>query len=78
MKQPLFGKNLANEARFELTHNPIFGWKGTFGAQVTAASLNATEVGTGSYAIVPQPKQTPMPCFGLRRVNGTACKVVLV
>ena len=49
-------KNIANEARFELAHNPIAGWKGTFGAQVSAASLNATEVGTGSYAIVPPTK----------------------
>lgn len=39
-------KNIANEARLELAHKPILGWKGTFGAQVTAASLNATEVGT--------------------------------
>lgn len=56
-------KNLANEARFELTHNPIFGWKGTFGAQVTAASLNATEVGTGSYAIVPPTKTNTNALF---------------
>ena len=49
-------KNIANEARFELAHNPIAEWKGTFGAQVSAASLNATEVGTGSYAIVPPTK----------------------
>jgi iron complex outermembrane receptor protein len=49
-------KNIANEARFELAHNPLAGWKGTFGAQVSAASLNATEVGTGSYAIVPPTK----------------------
>jgi iron complex outermembrane receptor protein len=47
-------KNIANEARLELAHNPILGWKGIFGAQVTSASLNATEVGTGNYSIVPQ------------------------
>ncbi|MBU3596629.1 TonB-dependent receptor [Polynucleobacter sp. 86C-FISCH] len=56
-------KNLANEARFELTHNPLLGWKGTFGAQVTAASLNATEVGTGSYAIVPPTKTNSNALF---------------
>ena len=56
-------KNLANEARFELAHNPLFGWKGTFGAQVTAASLNATEVGTGSYAIVPPTKTNSNALF---------------
>ncbi|BDT75334.1 TonB-dependent receptor [Polynucleobacter sp. KF022] len=56
-------KNIANEARVELTHNPIFGWKGTFGAQVTAASLNASEVGTGSYAIVPPTKTNSNALF---------------
>lgn len=56
-------KNLANEARFELTHNPLLGWKGTFGAQVTAASLNATEIGTGSYAIVPPTKTNSNALF---------------
>mgnify|MGYP000349552721 FL=1 len=56
-------KNLANEARFELTHNPLLGWKGTFGAQVTAASLNATEVGSGSYAIVPPTKTNSNALF---------------
>nr|WP_255537988.1 TonB-dependent receptor [Polynucleobacter sp. 15G-AUS-farblos] len=56
-------KNMANEARFELAHNPIAGWKGTFGAQVTASSLNATEVGTGSYAIVPPTKTNSNALF---------------
>lgn len=56
-------KNIANEARLELSHNPLFGWKGTFGAQVTAASLNATEVGSGSYAIVPSTKTNSNALF---------------
>jgi iron complex outermembrane receptor protein len=56
-------KNIANEARFELSHHPIAGWKGTFGAQVTAASLNATELGTGSYAIVPPTKTNSNALF---------------
>ncbi|MBU3580092.1 TonB-dependent receptor [Polynucleobacter sp. 73C-SIWE] len=56
-------KNIANEARFELAHNPIAGWKGTFGAQVSAASLNASEVGTGSYAIVPPTKTNSNALF---------------
>ncbi len=56
-------KNIANEARFELAHNPIAGWKGTFGAQVSTASLNATEVGTGSYAIVPPTKTNSNALF---------------
>jgi iron complex outermembrane receptor protein len=56
-------KNIANEARLELTHNPLFGWKGTIGAQFTASSLNATEVGTGSYAIIPPTKTTSNALF---------------
>jgi iron complex outermembrane receptor protein len=56
-------KNIANEARFELAHNPLAGWKGTIGAQVTAASLNATEVGSGSYAIVPSTKTNSNALF---------------
>lgn len=55
--------NIANEARFELAHNPIAGWKGTFGAQVSATSLNATEVGSGSYAIVPPTKTNSNALF---------------
>ena len=56
-------KNIANEARLELAHNPIAGWKGTFGAQATASSLNATEVGSGSYAIVPPTKTNSNALF---------------
>jgi iron complex outermembrane recepter protein len=56
-------QNTANEARFELAHNPIAGWKGTFGAQITAASLNATEIGSGSYAIVPPTKTNSNALF---------------
>ena len=56
-------KNIANEARLELAHTPIAGWKGTFGAQASTASLNATEVGTGSYAIVPPTKTNSNALF---------------
>ena len=56
-------KNIANEARLELSHHPLLGWKGTFGAQVTAASLNATEIGSGSYAIVPPTKTNSNALF---------------
>ena len=56
-------KNIANEARFELAHNSIAGWKGIFGAQVSATSLNATEVGSGSYAIVPPTKTNSNALF---------------
>uniref|UniRef100_B1XUN1 Uncharacterized protein n=1 Tax=Polynucleobacter necessarius subsp. necessarius (strain STIR1) TaxID=452638 RepID=B1XUN1_POLNS len=58
-------KVFLHEARVELTHNPLLGWKGAFGAQVTAASLNASEIGSGSYAIGPPPqKRIPMLYFG--------------
>ena len=56
-------QNIANEARLELAHNPIAGWKGIFGAQVSASSINATEVGTGSYAIVPPTKTNSNALF---------------
>lgn len=56
-------KNMANEARLELAHNPFLGWKGVFGAQVTAASLNATEIGTGNYSIVPPTKTNSNALF---------------
>lgn len=56
-------KNIANEARFELAHKPITGWKGTFGAQISTASLNASEVGSGSYAIVPPTKTNSNALF---------------
>ena len=56
-------KNIANEARVELAHKPIAGWKGIIGAQASAASLNATEVGTGSYAIVPPTKTNSNALF---------------
>ncbi|NQW69271.1 MAG: TonB-dependent receptor [Betaproteobacteria bacterium] len=56
-------KNIANEARIELAHKPIVGWQGTFGAQITASSLNATEVGTASYAIVPPTKTNSSALF---------------
>lgn len=56
-------KNIANEARLELAHKPIAGWKGTVGAQFTGSSLNATEVGSGSYAIVPPTKTNSSALF---------------
>lgn len=56
-------ENTANEARFELAHNPIAGWKGIFGAQVSAASLNAKSVSSGSYAIVPPTKTNSNALF---------------
>jgi iron complex outermembrane receptor protein len=55
-------KNIANEARLELAHKAIMGWKGTFGAQVTANSLEANEIG-GGYAILPATKTNSKVLF---------------
>ncbi|WP_353438084.1 TonB-dependent receptor [Polynucleobacter sp. UK-FUSCHL-C3] len=49
-------KNIANEMRLELAHKQWMGWKGTFGAQVTRSSVEATEIKTRSYAILPSTK----------------------
>jgi iron complex outermembrane receptor protein len=49
-------KNIANEARLDLSHKNFMGWKGNIGAQVTRASLEATDLASGSYAIVPSTK----------------------
>ncbi len=56
-------KNIANEARLELAHKAIMGWKGTFGAQVTRSSVEATEIETGSYAILPSTKTNSNALF---------------
>ena len=55
-------KNIANEARLELAHKAIMGWRGTFGVQVTANSLEANEIG-GSYAILPATKTNSKALF---------------
>jgi iron complex outermembrane receptor protein len=55
-------KNIANEARLELAHKAIMGWKGTFGVQVTANSLEANEIG-GGYAILPATKTNSKALF---------------
>jgi iron complex outermembrane receptor protein len=55
-------KNIANEARLELSHKQVMGWKGTFGAQVTANSLEANEIG-GGYAILPATKTNSNALF---------------
>ncbi len=56
-------KNIANEMRLELAHKQFMGWKGTFGAQVTRSSVEATEVETGSYAILPSTKTNSNALF---------------
>jgi iron complex outermembrane recepter protein len=56
-------KNIANEARLDLSHKNFMGWKGNIGAQVTRASLEATELDSGSYAIVPSTKTNSNALF---------------
>ena len=56
-------KNIANEFRLELAHKQFMGWKGTFGAQVTRSSVEATEIETGSYAILPSTKTNSNAIF---------------
>ena len=56
-------KKIANEFRLELAHKQFMGWKGTFGAQVTNSSMEATEVESGSYAILPSTKTNSNALF---------------
>jgi len=55
--------NTATEARLEMAHKELLGSKGIVGAQVTGATLNATDLSTGNYAIVPQTKSNSMALF---------------
>lgn len=55
-------KNNANEVRLEIAHQPIMGWKGTFGTQLIAQDTSAREV-SGDYAILPQTKTNTNALF---------------
>ena len=56
-------KNISNEFRLDLAHKQFMGWKGSFGAQVTRSSVEATEIETGSYAILPSTKTNSNALF---------------
>lgn len=56
-------KNISNEFRLDLAHKQFMGWKGNFGAQVTRSSVEATEIETGSYAILPSTKTNSNALF---------------
>jgi iron complex outermembrane receptor protein len=56
-------KNIANEFRLDLAHKQVMGWKGNIGAQVTRSSLEATEIGTGNFAILPSTKTNSNALF---------------
>ncbi|WP_071461857.1 TonB-dependent receptor [Polynucleobacter asymbioticus] len=55
--------NTATEARLELAHKALLGSKGVIGAQITGATLNATDLTTNNYAIVPQTKSNSTALF---------------
>jgi len=55
--------NTATEARLEMAHQELLGSKGIIGAQVTGVTLNATDLTTGNYAIVPQTKSNSAALF---------------
>ena len=55
--------NTASEARIELAHKELLGSKGILGAQITGATLNATDLSTNNYAIVPQTKSNSTALF---------------
>jgi len=55
--------NIATEARLELAHKELLGSKGIIGAQLTASTLNATDLATNNYAIVPQTKSSSNALF---------------
>jgi iron complex outermembrane receptor protein len=56
-------KNMANEFRLDLAHKSFMGWKGNIGAQVTRSSLEATEIGSGNFAILPATKTNSNALF---------------
>lgn len=56
-------KNNATEARLALSHEPLFGWTGNFGVQLSTAQLTATDVASGTSAIVPQTRTNSSALF---------------
>jgi iron complex outermembrane receptor protein len=55
--------NTASEARLELAHKELLGSKGIIGTQITGATLNAIDLSTNSYSIVPQTKSNSTAVF---------------
>lgn len=55
--------NTATEGRLELAHKELLGSKGIIGAQVTGATLNATDLSTNNFAIVPLTKSSSAALF---------------
>jgi len=55
--------NTATEARVEMMHKEFLGSKGVIGAQVNGATLNATDLSSNNYDIVPQTKSNSSALF---------------
>ena len=55
--------NTATEARVEMMHKEFLGSKGVIGAQANGATLNATDLSSNNYAIVPQTKSNSSALF---------------
>ena len=55
--------NIATEVRLEIMHKEFLGSKGVIGAQVNGATLNATDLSSSNYAIVPQTKSNSSALF---------------
>ena len=56
-------KNRSLESRFELTHEPIAGWHGTFGVQTENTNFSALNAGTGGPDTVPVTRSTSTAAF---------------
>ena len=56
-------KNNSTEGRLALSHDPVLGWAGNLGIQLSTAQLSAIDVPTGSSAIVPQTKSNSSAVF---------------
>ena len=55
--------NTATEARLELAHKELLGSKGVLGAQIIGSTLNAIDLSTNNFAIVPQTKSNSSALF---------------
>lgn len=55
--------NRATETRWEFTHLPLAGWKGTFGVQTENINFSALSAATGTPDTVPQTKSSSAAAF---------------
>ncbi|MBU3609291.1 TonB-dependent receptor [Polynucleobacter wuianus] len=69
--------NTATEARLELAHKELLGSRGVIGAQLTGSTLNAIDLSTNNYAIVPQTKSNSSALFWVEEGRYGALKTNL-